>query len=173
VYEIGDPATYRDVPLDGWRLGGPTAWSPDNRMLALVRPGPSAVRLVAAPENAASTLTPVAEFTALPPGTEPRLQGWRSTSEVVVQAGQAVESFRVDRPAPERLIELPDGVTSIEIATAALTRPRYRAGPPTYGPPNTFFWIIVAPVAGFGVIVVGALAVLAFVRRRRPPTYRI
>jgi hypothetical protein len=163
IYDVGDPARYHDVPLDGWRLGGPAAWSPDNRMLALVRPGTPWVRLVATPVDAVSILTPVAEFTALPPGTVPRLQGWRSNSEVVVQAGRAVVSFGVDRPTPERLIDLPEGVTRVEIATAALTRPLYRAGPPTYGPPNLFFWIVVAPLVSFGVV----LAVVVVGQRLR------
>jgi hypothetical protein len=173
IYDVGDPASYRDVPLAGWRLGGPTAWSPDNRMLALVRPDPPAVRLVSTPVDSTSTLTPVAEFSALAgsAGAELRLQGWRSNSAIVVQAGQAVESFEVDRPEPERLIELPEGVARVEIATVALTKARYRAGPPTYGPPNPFFWIVVAPLAGFGLVVVGAFAVSALVRRlRRPDT---
>jgi hypothetical protein len=163
IYDVGDAATYTEAPLNGWRLGGPTAWSPDDRMLALVRPGLAAVRLVSVPVGAASTLAPVAEFSTLPPGTEPRLQGWRSDREVVVHAGRAVESFGVDRPVPERLIELPEGVTHIEIASAALTRPRYRAGPATYGPPNTFFWIALAPA----LVVVTVIAVSLFVQRRR------
>jgi hypothetical protein len=166
IYDVGvlgDPVTYSEVPLDGWRLGGTVAWSPDDRMLALVRPGLAAVRLVATPADSASTLTVVAEFTTLPPGTAPRLHGWRSDREVVVQAGRAIESFGVDRPAPERLIDLPEGVTRIEIAPAALTRPRYRAGPATYGPPNTFLWIALTPA----VVVVTVIAVSLFVQRRR------
>jgi hypothetical protein len=167
VDALGEPAPSRDFPLDGWRLGGPTAWSPDDRMLALVRPGSPLVRLVSTPVRTANTLTPVAEFTTLLVGTEPRLQGWRSNREVVVQAGRAVESYGVDRPVPERLIDLPEGVTHVEIAPAALTRPRYRAGPATYGPPNTFFWIALAPVAGPTVFVATVLAIIFVVQRRR------
>jgi len=173
VGALGEPAPSRVFPLDGWRLGGPTAWSPDDRMLALVRPGSPLVRLVSTPVRTANTLAPVAEFTTLLVGTEPRLQGWRSDSEFVVRAGRAVESYGVDRPVPDRLIDLPEGVTNVEIAPAALTRSRYRAGPATYGPPNAFFWIALAPAAAPTVFVVTVLAAIFFVQRhRRKPAGR-
>lgn len=161
VYPVagGEPVTW---PRDGWRLGDSTAWSPDGRLLAMVRrtacvgcgqpAGPSEVRVVDVETGA--TVTGGA-FAPLPADVVVRVQGWRTPDQLVVQVGGAVEVFTLGRVTPSRLLTLPVGVSAIEIATSRLADPLRPAEPPTYGPPNLFLWLVLG-VCGMPVLLAAA-----------------
>ncbi|WP_155372803.1 TolB-like translocation protein [Catellatospora vulcania] len=163
VYPVagGEPVAW---PRDGWRLGDSTAWSPDGRLLVMVRraacvgcgqpTGPSEVRVVDVETGVTVTggsFAPLAADVAI------RVQGWRAPDQLVVQVGGAVEVFTLGRAAPSRLLTLPAGVSAIEIATSRLAAPLRPAEPATYGPPNLFLWLAVG-VCGVPVLLAAATA---------------
>lgn len=161
VYPVagGEPVTW---PRDGWRLGDSTAWSPDGRLLAMVRrtacvgcgqpTNPTEVRVVDVETGA--TVTGGA-FAPLPADVAVRVQGWRTPDQLVVQVGGAVEAFTLGRAAPSRLLTLPPGVSAVEIATSRLADPLRPAEPATYGPPNLFLWLVLG-VCGLPVLLAAA-----------------
>jgi hypothetical protein len=158
-------------PRDGWRLGDSTAWSPDGRLLAMVRrtacvgcgqpTSPTEIRVVDVETGA--TVTGGA-FAPLPADIAVRVQGWRAPDQLVVQVGGAVEVFTLGRATPSRLLTLPAGVSAIEIATSRLADPLRPAEPATYGPPNLFVWLTLGACGGPVLL---AVAGDWWLRRRR------
>ncbi|MFD0597142.1 WD40 repeat domain-containing protein [Catellatospora coxensis] len=171
VYPVagGEPVTW---PRDGWRLGDSTAWSPDGRLLAMVRrtacvgcgqpTGPSEVRVVDVETGAVVT---GGAFAPLPSDIPVRVQGWRTPEQLVVQVGGAVEVFMLGRATPSRLLTLPAGVSAIEIATSRLADPLRPAEPATYGPPNLFLWLTLG-ICGMPVLL-AAVGAWSLSRRMR------
>ncbi|MBM0207166.1 PD40 domain-containing protein [Micromonospora sp. STR1s_5] len=136
---------------NGRRLGDSTTWSPDGRRLAMVRhagclscdrtPSSSEVRIVDVETGAAID---GGSFAPLPANIVLRVQGWRTPEQLVVQVGRGVEIFTMGEAVPRRMLTLPEGVTTVEIATSRLADPPRAAEPPTYGPPNHFLWLMLA-----------------------------
>ncbi|MEU8001054.1 hypothetical protein AB0B66_07825 [Catellatospora sp. NPDC049111] len=173
VYPVagGEPVTW---PRDGWRLGDSTAWSPDGRLLAMVRrtacvgcgqpTSPTEIRVVDVETGA--TVTGGA-FAPLPADVAVRVQGWRAPDQLVVQVDRGVEVFTLGRATPSRLLTLPAGVSAIEIATSRLADPLRPAEPATYGPPNLFLWLTVGACGGpLLLAAAGAWSMRRRVRRR-------
>ncbi|MET7395545.1 hypothetical protein ABZS66_18855 [Dactylosporangium sp. NPDC005572] len=153
--EGGTPTSW---PRGDWRIGDSAAWSRDGRLLAMIRrtqcagcTAPLQIRFVDAETG---ETVDGGEF-SLPADVEVAVQGWRAPDQLVVQVGGAVEVFTRGTPTPARLLDLPAGVTHIEIATDRLTDPVRRAGPPTYGPPNNFLWLLLAPAALVVLLMLG------------------
>ncbi|GAA1614525.1 hypothetical protein ACFQY4_25805 [Catellatospora bangladeshensis] len=181
VYPVdgGEPVQWQ---LAGWRLGDGVAWSTDGSLLALVRRDgcptcyheagqARAIRMV---DPDTGQVVAGGEFAPLPAGAELAVQGWRGPDQLVAQVGGAVEVFTRGRAAPARLFDLPAGVTHVEIATDMLRLPPRPAGPATYGPPNLFFWYLLATfTAPLAALLCMDLIIRRVVRRQsaaaRPP----
>ncbi|GIF78509.1 hypothetical protein [Asanoa siamensis] len=147
VYPVagGDPITW---PRDGWRLGDSTAWSPNGRLAMVRRTGcigcfgtPQSGELRVVDVETGATVEGGA-FPRLPADVVVRVQGWRSPSQLVVQVGQGVEIFTLGEATPERMLTLPEGVETVEIAASRLADPQRPAETPTYGPPNVLLWLV-------------------------------
>ncbi|WP_020524593.1 WD40 repeat domain-containing protein [Catelliglobosispora koreensis] len=164
IYPVdgGAPASW---PYDGWLPASTTAFSPDGTLLALkcddCAEKTDSIRIVDA-----RTGSIVDDGVFSPPGQHVKVQGWRSPTELVMQSGNAVDVYTIGDPAPARLLTLPPGITRVEIATDRLADPIRPAGPPTYGPPNTVFWLGVALVAIPLALVVGAFILARWLLRR-------
>lgn len=162
--------TVRAFPADG-QLNGPTAWSPDGRLLAMnVQSGISFVDTTGVDGSAPIRL-------ALDDATDPQILGWTAEREVALLESPHADSARLaahalDGRGLRDLMRMDDlgsyGVGRFQLATALTADAGVRAaGDPDRGPLPTPFRILLAAAVGLGV---AGLTALVLHRRRTAPS---